>query len=285
MSKVTLSRTQRAQFTLNELRKVIARPATELSYVDEYQLIVAVILSAQCTDARVNVVTPPLFAAFPSFGTLAGAVPEDVFPYIRSITYPNNKSRSLVRMARRVQTDFGGRLPRTQQALLTLPGVGRKTAQVVASVAFDDPKALPVDTHVFRVANRIGLVRDAVTPLKVERGLKAILPRGSWGEAHHLLILHGRYTCTARNPQCSSCVVAPACRYYASVQALPASLRGLDTTRGAYYCKTRRHYFDHLVQRTDRAGVTQAACPRCGSMNVFNTKSGATTRVVRDYRV
>ena len=279
------SRTQRAAFTLEQLRTVIARPATELSYVDEYELIVAVILSAQCTDARVNLVTPELFAAFPTFAALAQAEPTDVVPFIRSISYPNNKAKSLVRMARQVQKQHGGQLPRTQKALLTLAGVGRKTAQVVASVAFGDPEALPVDTHVFRVANRIGLVHNAPTPLKVERGLKSVLPRGSWGEAHHLLILHGRYTCTARRPQCASCVVAPACQYYAAHQRLPKPLEGLDPSKGAYYCKTRRHYFDHCAARTDRAGVSQNACPRCGSMNVFRSSTGMTTKTVRDYRI
>ena len=285
MNNVTLNRTQRAEFTLGQLRKVIERPATELSYVDEYQLIVAVILSAQCTDARVNLVTPPLYAAFPSFATLAKADPTDVLPYIRSISYPNNKSKSLVRMARMVVREYDGQLPQTQSELLTLPGVGRKTAQVVASVAFGDPDALPVDTHVFRVANRIGLVASAPTPLKVERGLKAILPRGTWGEAHHLLILHGRYTCTARSPKCASCVVAPACRFYASVQALPAPIDGLDPKSGMYYCKTRRHYFNDISSRTDRYGMSQASCPRCGSMNVYRSKTGVSTKVVRDYRV
>jgi len=280
-----LNRTQRAEFALEQLRKVIDRPATELTHVDEYQLIVAVILSAQCTDARVNLVTPDLFATFPSFSALAATEPAQVFPYIRSISYPNNKSKSLVRMARRVQGVYGGALPQTQKELLTLPGVGRKTAQVVASVAFDDPEALPVDTHVFRVANRIGLVKNAPTPLKVEKGLKAVLPRGTWGDAHHLLILHGRYTCTARNPKCGRCVVAPACKYHTSICALPPPLSGLDPTRGTYFCKTRRHYFDEIVPRIDRYGVEQASCPRCGSMNIFLSKTGTTTKVVRDYRV
>ena len=280
-----VNRTQRAQFTIRELRKVIARPETELRHVDEYQLIVAVILSAQCTDARVNLVTPPLFEKYPSFASLAAVGPEEVYPYIKSISYPNNKSKSLVKMARMVEENYGGTLPQGQKELMKLPGVGRKTAQVVSSVAFGDPGALPVDTHVFRVANRIGLVTKAPTPLKVERGLKAILPQQDWGEAHHLLILHGRYTCTARKPACDACVVAPACQYYADTQALPAPLEGLDTRRGTRYCKTRRHYFTEEAQRTDRYGTVQVSCPRCGSMNVYDTRTGRSTKVVRDYRV
>lgn len=280
-----MKRTQRVEFTLSQLRKAISRPATELSYISEYQLIVAVILSAQCTDARVNQVTPRLFEAFPSFAALGGAVPSEVLPYIRSISYPNNKSRSLVGMAQQVTDQHQGQLPRTLKELMGLPGVGRKTAQVVASVAFGDEDALPVDTHVFRVANRIGLVSNAPTPLKVERGLKAIIPKGQRGEAHHLLILHGRYTCKARSPMCSSCVVTPACRYYEKLKALPPPLPGLEPAKGTYYCQTRRHYFNAPARHTDRQGVAQVACPRCGSMNVFRSKDGTTTKVVRDFRV
>ncbi len=265
---------------------MIPRPETELHYENPYQLIVAVILSAQCTDERVNKVTPALFEAFPSFEALAGATPEQVYPYIRSISYPNNKARHLVGMARMVRDEYGGTLPRTINELQKLPGVGRKTAQVVASVAFDSDEALPVDTHVYRVAHRIGLVTDeADTPLKVERQLKRILPKEAWGEAHHLLILHGRYTCTARNPRCSACPITRYCRYYERLQKLPPPLAGLDPKQGAYFCKTCKHYFDHPVLRTDRYGVEQIACPHCGSMNVFASRTGATTKRVKDYRI
>ena len=280
-----MNRTQRAQRTLEKLRTVIPSPESELDYIDEYQLIVAVILSAQCTDARVNKVTPALFEAFPTLAALAEATPEQVFPFIRSVSYPNNKSKHLVGMAQQVMTGFGGQIPQTQKDLVTLPGVGRKTAQVVSSVAFDDDDALPVDTHVFRVANRIGLVEDADTPLKVERGLKAIMPRGSWGEAHHLLILHGRYTCLARKPKCASCAVASVCRYYERLQKLPAPLSGLDPKKGKYYCKTKAMYFDDAAIKLDRYGTEQVACPSCGSMNVFLAKTGETTKKVKDYRV
>lgn len=279
-----MTRAERARFTLDALRRAIPRPETELAFGDPYQLIVAVILSAQCTDARVNQVTPALFEAFPTVEALAEAPPEAVFPYIRSVSYPNNKARHLVGMARRVVSAYGGRIPETLDALVTLPGVGRKTAQVVASVAFD-VDALPVDTHVFRVANRIGLAEAARTPLAVERQLKRVIPQEAWSEAHHLLILHGRYTCTARSPRCAVCPVAPACRYYARLQALPPPLEGLDPARGRYYCKRGRHYFDAPAARTDRQGVEQLACPRCGSTNVFLTRTGATTRRVPDYRV
>ena len=280
-----MNRTERARIVLEALRDVIPRPQSELEFIDEYQLIVAVILSAQCTDARVNKVTPALFEAFPTLEALAEATPEQVFPLIRSVSYPNNKSKHLVGMAQRVRDDFDGQIPQTQKDLVKLPGVGRKTAQVVSSVAFDDDDALPVDTHVFRVANRLGLVDKADTPLKVERGLKAVLPRGTWGEAHHLLILHGRYTCTARKPQCVTCVAAPACRYYEHLQKLPAPFSGLDPKKGKYYCKTHDGYFDGPASKVDRYGTEQTACPTCGSMNVFLTKTGETTKKVRDYRV
>ena len=270
---------------MDRLRTVIPSPQTELDYVSEYELVVAVILSAQCTDERVNQVTPSLFDSYSAFADLADAIPEEVAHVIRSISYPNNKARHLVRMAQMVRDTYGGSLPRTQSELMKLPGVGRKTAQVVASVAFGDDKALPVDTHVFRVANRIGLVTNADTPLKVEKGLKAVLPQGSWGEAHHLLILHGRYTCTARNPGCETCVASAACQYNDRRLKLPQPLQGLDRAKGRYYCKTRRVYFDEPATRQDRAGTVQLACPTCGSMQVFLSKTGRTTKKVQDYRV
>ena len=279
-----MNRTERARFTLDALRTAIASPETELDYENEYQLLVAVILSAQCTDARVNLVTPALFDAYPTPDALAAATPEAVYAYIKSVSYPNNKARHLVGMAQRVVTHHGGQIPRTLDALMALPGVGRKTAQVVASVAFD-VAALPVDTHVFRVANRIGLAQNADTPLKVEHQLKGVIPQDAWSEAHHLLILHGRYTCTARRPQCDTCPVAPACRYYERLQKLPPPHEGLDAGKGRYFCKTNGHYFDTPTPHTDRYGTEQVACPRCGSMNVYETRTGRTTRRVPDFRV
>ncbi|MFQ5568687.1 MAG: endonuclease III domain-containing protein, partial [Rhodothermales bacterium] len=234
--------------------------------------------------ARVNKVTPALYEAFPALEDLAAATPEQVYPYIRSVSYPNNKSKHLVGMAQRVRDDFGGRIPQTLKDLVKLPGVGRKTAQVVASVAFD-VDALPVDTHVFRVANRLGLARKAETPLKVERQLKQVIPREAWSEAHHLLILHGRYTCTARSPKCDACPVATACLYFERLQKLPGPLARLDPKKGTYYCKTKHHYFDEPVTKVDRYGTEQIACPACGSMNVFLAKTGETTKKVPDFRV
>lgn len=266
------------------LREAIPAPATELEYRDPYELIVAVILSAQCTDERVNKVTPALFKDFPTVESLAAAEPGEIYPYIRSVSYPNNKSKHLVAMANQVVSEFGGKIPNTVEDLLRLQGVGRKTAQVVASVAFD-VDALPVDTHVFRVANRIGLTDGADTPLKVERQLKRLLPKEDWGEVHHLLILHGRYTCTARNPACHRCPVAPACVYYARLTKLPAPVHELDPKKGRYFCKTSGRYFDEPAYRVDRYGVRQIACPFSGSMNVFETRTGKTTKKVPDFRV
>lgn len=279
-----MTRTERAALTTAGLREVIPTPETELDHEDPYELIVAVILSAQCTDARVNMVTPAFFEAYPTVYELAAAEPDDVFPYIRSISFPNNKSKHLVAMARRVVDHYDGSIPESVKELMTLKGVGRKTAQVVASVAYDRA-ALPVDTHVFRVANRIGLVRNADTPLKVERQLKRIVPEENWGEMHHLLILHGRYTCTARSPNCGECAIASACRYFERLQKLPDDRGHLDPRKGTYFCATRRHYFDEPDFHTDRYGVEQVCCPRCGSMNVFSSKSGASTKKVKDYRV
>ena len=281
----TWSRTRRARFSLQALREVIDEPATELHYRNEYELLVAVILSAQCTDERVNEVTPAFFEAFPTPQALAEATQEEIYPYVQSVTYPNNKAGYLAKLGRLVVEEFGGELPTTISGLRELPGVGRKTAQVVASVAYEI-EALPVDTHVFRVANRIGLTkRGADTPLKVERQLKRIIPREEWGEAHHLLILHGRYTCTARNPDCEACPLTPACRYYERKQRLPAPLDELNASKGAYFCNTCTRYFDTPGTHTDRYDQEQIACPSCGSMQVFDTRTGETTKKVLDYRV
>lgn len=279
-----MTRTQRARTALGALRKMIPAPETELEYNDPFQLLVAVILSAQCTDERVNMVTPPLFEAFPDAAAIAEAEPEQIFPFIRSVTYPNNKSKHLVGAARAIMTDFEGRVPDDVPDLVKLPGVGRKTAQVVASVVFDRD-ALPVDTHVFRVANRIGITQNAPTPLAVERQLKKVIPKVEWSEAHHLLILHGRYTCTARNPGCDSCLASPACLYYERLQKLPEPRSGLDSRLGKYHCGTCGRYFNTLKVRKDRYGTEQAACPTCKSMNVFESRTGRTTKRIPDYRV
>lgn len=186
---------------------------TELHYDSPFQLLVAVILSAQCTDKRVNMVTPPLFEAFPTPGSMAAATPDDIFPYIRSVSYPNNKAKSLAGMARKLVEDFGGEVPSDMDALLTLPGVGRKTANVILAVVYDRA-AMAVDTHVFRVSERIGLTTNSRTPLTTERALMRHIPAEIVPKAHHWLILHGRYVCKARRPDCLNCGLTPWCRYY-----------------------------------------------------------------------
>lgn len=275
----------KSEIVLRELWKVIPAPETELLHGNPFQLLIAVILSAQCTDERVNKVTPNLFAVYPDAASMAEASPEDVLRIISSISFPNNKAKHLVGTARRIMDAFGGTVPDTEAELVTLPGAGRKTAQVVLAVAFGK-EALAVDTHVFRVANRIGLVReDATTPEKVEKQLKRRFPRDAWGDAHHLLILHGRYTCTARSPQCAKCPLTDVCKTYARMQRLPEPVSGLEPSQGAYWCATRKHYFSEPDRVTDRHGTEQISCPRCGSMNVFHAKTGETTKRVRDYRV
>ena len=187
---------------------------TELHYATPFQLLVAVILSAQCTDKRVNMVTPALFTAYPDAGTMAKASADDILHYIHSVSYPNSKSRHLAEMARMLVSDFGGVVPTDVDELQRLPGVGRKTANVMAAVAFDQP-AMPVDTHVFRVSNRIGLTRNSKTPLETERTLVKHIPAEKLSTAHHWLILHGRYVCQARKPKCSACILADLCAYNA----------------------------------------------------------------------
>ena len=185
---------------------------TELHYGNPFQLLVAVILSAQCTDRRVNIVTPPLFERFPTPSDLASATFDEVFPYVKSVSYPNAKATHLIAMAQKLLTDFGGEVPSDIDALMSLPGVGRKTANVIASVVYDQP-VIAVDTHVFRVSHRLGL-SDGKTPLEVERDLERHIPAERRAIAHHWLILHGRYTCTARNPKCSDCGLAEWCREF-----------------------------------------------------------------------
>lgn len=186
---------------------------TELNYSNSFELLVAVILSAQCTDKRINQVTPALFERFPDAYTLAAASVDEVFTYIRSVSYPNNKSKHLVGMAKMLTEDFDNVIPEKTSELMKLPGVGRKTANVIASVVFDKP-AMAVDTHVFRVADRIGLTTRAKTPLAAEKQLVKHLPKETIAVAHHWLILHGRYICVARNPKCDICPISYFCRYF-----------------------------------------------------------------------
>ena len=190
---------------------------SELEYADAFQLLVAVILSAQCTDKRVNTVTPALFAAYPTPKAMAAASEEDILRYIKSVSYPNSKSRYLKGTAQKIVDDFGGEVPRDVEALQTLPGVGRKTANVVGVVMFN-MSVMPVDTHVFRVSNRIGLTTNSKTPLQTEKTLEANIPADKMPIAHHWLILHGRYVCTARSPHCSQCGLTDCCKYYQKKQ-------------------------------------------------------------------
>jgi endonuclease III len=188
---------------------------TELHYSNPYELLVAVILSAQCTDKRVNMVTPNLFKTFPNAEVLALATSEEVFNKIKSISYPNNKAKHLVAMANMLVNDFKGVVPSDVNELQKLPGVGRKTANVIASVVYNKP-TLAVDTHVFRVSKRMGLTSNAKTPLETEKQLLKYIPENQVAIAHHWLILHGRYICTARNPKCHECKLTAYCKYYNS---------------------------------------------------------------------
>ena len=189
-------------------------PETELGYRNPYELLVAVILSAQCTDKRVNMVTPALFQAFPTPEALAASHFDELQPYIKSVSYPNNKTKHLLGMAQMLVRDFNSEVPATVEELQKLPGVGRKTANVISSVIFNQP-TMAVDTHVFRVSKRLGLAtQTAKTPLEVEKQLVRHIPDQYVGKAHHWLILHGRYICVARNPKCEQCPLTEFCRYY-----------------------------------------------------------------------
>ncbi len=203
---------------------------TELNYSNPYELLVAVILSAQCTDKRINLVTPKFFERFPNPQQLSTSTPEEVFEYIRSVSYPNNKAKHLVGMAKKLMLDFNGKVPSDVNDLQTMPGVGRKTANVIASVIYNAP-TMAVDTHVFRVANRIGLTHNAKTPLAVEKQLVKYLPEDKIYIAHHWLILHGRYICVARNPKCNICPLTGFCKYYEQSQTETALKKLEDMKR------------------------------------------------------
>jgi len=186
---------------------------TELHYRNPYELLVAVILSAQCTDKRVNMTTPAIFERFPDPASMAAGSVEEIYELIKSISYPNNKARNLHGMAVKLAADFGGVVSEDMELLQSLPGVGRKTANVIMAVAFNRP-AMPVDTHVFRVTNRIGLVNNTKTPLETEKQLVQNIPAAVLSTAHHWFILHGRYVCTARKPKCTECGIQSWCKYF-----------------------------------------------------------------------
>ena len=208
---------QRFKIALDYFREHQPDAETELLYDSPYQLLVAVILSAQCTDKRVNMTTPAIFERYPTAESLSEASFEDLFPLIRSISYPNNKTKHLIGMGKMVMADFNGEIPMTVESLVKLPGVGRKTANVITSVIDQQPN-MAVDTHVFRVSARLGLTRNAKNPLQAEKQLIKHIPKEMVHKAHHWLILHGRYTCTARKPDCEKCGLKEICRYFEKTQ-------------------------------------------------------------------
>lgn len=219
-----MTRQQRYRYVIDYFERHAPEAETELLFDNPYELLVAVILSAQCTDKRVNMTTPAIFEKYPDVYALSKATFDDLFPLIKSISYPNNKTKHLIGMGQKVVTEFAGTIPMTVEELIKLPGVGRKTANVITSVIDNQPN-MAVDTHVFRVSKRIGLVPlTASTPLAVEKELIKHFPKELIHKAHHWLILHGRYTCLARNPKCEQCGLQPACRYFNSNEniVLPA---------------------------------------------------------------
>lgn len=213
-----MTRKQRFQFVIDYFQHHAPDAETELLYDNPYQLLVAVILSAQCTDKRVNMTTPAIFDKYPDADSLSKADFDELFPLIKSISYPNNKTKHLIGMAKMLTEQFNGQVPLTVDELVQLPGVGRKTANVITSVVDQQPN-MAVDTHVFRVSARIGLTVNAKTPLATEKQLIQHIPRELIHIAHHWLILHGRYVCVARNPKCEKCGITAACNYYQKVVA------------------------------------------------------------------
>ncbi len=209
-----MTKKERFEAVLNFFRKNNPDAETELHYETPYQLLVAVLLSAQCTDKRINMVTPNLFAKFPTPEHLAASHFDEVFPVIKSVTYPNNKAKHLINMAKVLTEEFNSVVPSDIKDLQKMPGVGRKTANVIASVVYNQP-TMAVDTHVFRVSKRIGLAtQTSKTPFDVEKQLIKYIPKEDVSIAHHWLILHGRYTCMARKPKCEICAITQWCKYY-----------------------------------------------------------------------
>ncbi|MEO7120270.1 MAG: endonuclease III [Ginsengibacter sp.] len=211
-----MTKKERYQFVTNYFLSNAPDAETELTYEDPYQLLVSVILSAQCTDKRVNETTPHIFLKYPDISSLSHTTFDELFPLVKSISYPNNKTKHLIGMAQMVMNDFGGQIPMKVEELMKLPGVGRKTANVVTSVIDKQPN-MAVDTHVFRVAARIGLTNNAKTPLETEKQLTKNIPKELIHTAHHWLILHGRYVCVARKPKCEICGLKAGCKYYNTI--------------------------------------------------------------------
>lgn len=221
---------QRYNGIISVFSESMPEPKTELQYDTPFHLLLAVILSAQCTDKRVNIVTPPLFEAYPEPADLAAASEEEVFNYIRSVTFPNNKTRHLINAARILVEEFNGEMPSDIDNLMKLPGVGRKTANVMLAVVWNKA-AMAVDTHVFRVSNRIGLTDNSKNPVETERTLMKYLPEDTVSKAHHWLILHGRYVCKARKPDCPNCIIKEYCKSYGTEEkAAPKSKSSKNRT-------------------------------------------------------
>ncbi|RYG32532.1 MAG: endonuclease III [Chitinophagaceae bacterium] len=219
-----MTRKERYRIVIDYFQQHAPNAETELIYDNPYQLLVAVILSAQCTDKRVNLTTPAIFERFPDPRALAASDFDELFPFIKSISYPNNKTKHLLGMAKMLVEDFNGEVPLTIDELVKLPGVGRKTANVITSVVDQQPN-MAVDTHVFRVSARLGLTVGATTPLATEKQLISYIPKELVHKAHHWLILHGRYICLARNPKCEVCGLRNVCLYYRGMMKSVATLR------------------------------------------------------------
>ena len=212
-----MTRKERFEAVIAYFEEYMPIAETELHYTTPFELLVAVVLSAQCTDKRVNMITPRLFMEYPTAERMAKASVEDIFELIKSVSYPNNKAKHLLGLAQMLVEDYQGEVPQGRDELIKLPGVGRKTANVISSVIFDEP-TMAVDTHVFRVSERIGLTTRSKTPLQTELTLLKYIPKEIIPKAHHWLILHGRYVCIARKPKCNECGLTAMCRYYATLE-------------------------------------------------------------------
>lgn len=214
-----MTKKERFEAFVAYFKEAFPEPQTELNYSNPFELVVAVVLSAQCTDVRINKVTPALFEAFPTPEHMAQGSFDEIFELIRSVSYPNNKAKHLMGLSKMIMENYGGEVPEKHEDLIKLPGVGRKTANVVVSVLYNQP-AMAVDTHVFRVSKRLGLVtQTAKTPLEVEKQLVRHIPEEFVHKAHHWLILHGRYVCLARTPKCAECKITHFCRYWDKLKA------------------------------------------------------------------